>query len=92
MCGICGAIGFDCKNPARPLLWFALRDLAVELLRPWWSFWNRPTVSRREASSLSVGQAFSVGNSLYLAGHIRFEPNTRKPASDAEQEARYARR
>lgn len=30
--------------------------------------------------------AVAVGNTLYLAGHIGFDPNTRKPASDPEQE------
>jgi 2-iminobutanoate/2-iminopropanoate deaminase len=38
---------------------------------------------------LPFSNAVSVGNTLYLAGHIGFDPNTRKPASGAEQEARY---
>ncbi len=32
--------------------------------------------------------AVAVRNTLYLAGHIGFDPNTRKPASDPEQETR----
>jgi 2-iminobutanoate/2-iminopropanoate deaminase len=38
---------------------------------------------------LPFSNAVSVGNTLYLAGHIGFDQNTRKPASDPEQEARY---
>lgn len=38
---------------------------------------------------LPFSNAVSVGNTLYLAGHIGFDPNTRKPAGDPEQEARY---
>ena len=42
-----------------------------------------------DAGDLPFSNAVSVGSTLYLAGHIGFDPNTRKPASDAEQEARH---
>jgi 2-iminobutanoate/2-iminopropanoate deaminase len=41
------------------------------------------------AGDLPFSDAVAVGNTLYLAGHIGFDPGTRKPPSDAEQEARY---
>lgn len=38
---------------------------------------------------LPFSDAVVVGNTVYLAGHIGFDPHTRKPASDAHQEARH---
>ncbi|MFZ0519716.1 MAG: RidA family protein [Candidatus Acidiferrales bacterium] len=37
---------------------------------------------------LPFSSAVAVGNTLYLAGHIGLDPATRKPASNAEREAR----
>ena len=38
---------------------------------------------------LPFSNAVVVGNTVYLAGHIGFDPRTRKPATDANQEARH---
>lgn len=51
------------------------------------------TTEKRQYLQAGVGDlpfssAVAVGNTLYLAGHIGFDPATRKPASDAEREAR----
>ncbi|MGA7917510.1 MAG: RidA family protein [Candidatus Acidiferrales bacterium] len=51
------------------------------------------TTEKRQYLPAGVGDlpfsnAVAVGNTLYLAGHIGFDPVTRKPANDAEREAR----
>jgi 2-iminobutanoate/2-iminopropanoate deaminase len=54
------------------------------------------TTEKRQYISLSPGvgdlpfsNAVAVGNTLYLAGHIGFDPSTRKPADDPAQEAHH---
>jgi reactive intermediate/imine deaminase len=54
------------------------------------------TTEKRQYVSLSTGvgdlpfsNAVAVGNTLYLAGHIGFDPSTRKPANDPGQEAHH---
>ena len=37
---------------------------------------------------LPFSNAVIAGNTVYLSGHIGFDPATRKPPEDAEQEAR----
>jgi|HubBroStandDraft_4_1064222.scaffolds.fasta_scaffold304958_1 2-iminobutanoate/2-iminopropanoate deaminase len=39
---------------------------------------------------LPFSNAVAIGNTLYLAGHIGFDPSTRKPADDPVQEAHHA--
>jgi len=38
---------------------------------------------------LPFSNAVIAGNSVYLSGHIGFDPATRKPPADVEQEARF---
>ena len=54
------------------------------------------TTEKRQYFSLAAGEgdlpfsnAVAVGNTLYLAGHIGFDPATRKPAAETEDEARH---
>jgi 2-iminobutanoate/2-iminopropanoate deaminase len=38
---------------------------------------------------MPFSNAVIAGNTVYLAGHIGFDPATRKPPADVEQEARF---